>query len=368
MLIAIDGNEANVSQRVGVNQWAFELIKHLHQLKSEHQFVVFLKDRPLADMPPPTDNFRYEIFGPQKAWVLTGLTMRLLKKPRPDVLFSPSHYIPLVAPVKRIFAIVDLSYEKFGLEYFRGYDLQQLRRWTRGSAKAASKIITISQFSKQDIVDIYKVPEDKVAVIYPGYNSELYQPRIPLAKFTQVKQKYGIRGKYFLYVGTLQPRKNIARLIRAFAKLETKSSLVIVGKKGWLYEEILSLAAKLGISQRVIFTGFAPNEDLPALMKYSRAFVLPSLYEGFGIPVIEAQASGAITVVSRVSSLPEVAGESAIYINKPESVSSIRKALEQVLKLSVKKRRTLIEQGKENASRFSWKKAAAELVEALQTT
>jgi glycosyltransferase involved in cell wall biosynthesis len=230
----------------------------------------------------------------------------------------------------------------------------------------AKKIVTISEASKFDIVTIYKVPPEKVAVIHPGYNSELYQPRIPLNKFKQVKSKYGIKGKYFLFVGTLQPRKNIVRLIKAFAKLETKDSLVIVGKKGWLYDEILSLSQQLKIDDRVIFAGFAANEDLPALMKYSHAFVLPSLYEGFGIPVVEAQACGAIVVVSRVSSLPEVVGDSGIYIEKPDSVSSIRQALSTVLKLSKNQRLELKTKGKVNASRFSWIKAATDLVSILE--
>lgn len=367
MLIAIDGNEANVSQRVGVNQWAFELIKHLQQLQTDHKFVVFLKDRPLPDMPPATPNFSYEVFGPTKAWVLTGLTLRLLKAPRPDVLFSPSHYIPLLSPVKRVFAIVDLSYEKFGAEYFRQYDLQQLRRWTRQSAKKAKKIITISEASKNDIETIYKVKPERIAVIYPGYNTDLYQPRIPLAKMKQVRAKYGLKGKYFLFVGTLQPRKNIIRLIRAFAGLKTRANLVIVGKKGWLYDDILSLAQKLKIDDRVIFTGFAPNEDLPALMKYSLAYVLPSLYEGFGIPVVEAQACGSVVAVSRVSSLPEVVGDSGLYFDKPDSVASIRKTLGAILKLTKKQRLELKTKGKANAARFSWNQAAQQLVAELES-
>lgn len=364
MLIAIDGNEANISQRVGINQWAFELINHLSQLKTKHKFVVYLKDRPLPDMPPASDNFAYEIFGPTKAWVLTGLSLRLLKTPRPDVLFSPSHYIPPVSPVKRVFSIVDLSYEKFGSDYFNQYDLQQLRRWTRVSAKAASHIITISQFSRQDIINLYHLPENKVSVVYPGFDDNLFHSRIPLTKQKQIRDKYGIRGKYFLYVGTLQPRKNITRLIKAFAKLGT-SKLVIVGKKGWLYDDIFKLVEKLGIKNRVIFTGFVPTPDLPALFKASTAYILPSLYEGFGIPVVEAQACGAIPIVSRVSSLPEVAADAALYINNPKSVHQIAESLRQALSLSKKRRMDLIQKGKQNVKRFSWSKAAKQTLDIL---
>lgn len=365
MLIAIDGNEANISQRVGINQFAFELLRHLHKLDTPHKFVIFLKDRPLPDMPPAKENFTYETFGPRKAWVLTGLTLRLLRTPRPDVLFSPSHYIPLISPIKRVFSIMDLSYEKFGSEYFKQYDLQQLRRWTRLSVKNAKKIITISQSAKQDIIDLYNVPPTKLDVIYPGYDEETFHSRIPLTKQQQIRDKYNIRGKYFVFVGTLQPRKNIVRLIKAFAKLGGGTKLVIVGKKGWLFDEIFALVKRLGIEQKIIFAGFIPTEDLPALFKGSIAYVLPSLYEGFGIPVIEAQACGAVAVVSRISSLPEVAGDSAIYIDNPESVFQIAEALRSALSLSRAKREVLVEAGKQNVKRFSWDNAAAKTVDIL---
>lgn len=365
MLIAIDGNEANISQRVGINQWAYELLKNLQKLKTEHKIVVFLKDRPLPDLPPTTENFTYEVFGPKKSWVLTGLTLRLLRKPRPEVLFSPSHYIPLFSPVKRVFSIVDLSYEKFGLEYFNNYDLQQLKRWTKKSVQAAQKIITISEHSRQDIESIYKVPKEKIKVIYPGFNSEQFHPRIPLTKQKQVRDKYQISGKYFVFLGTLQPRKNISKLIEAFSKLGGGTKLVIVGKKGWLYDQIYEEVKQRNLEKKVIFTGFAPAEDVPALMKASVAYVLPSLYEGFGIPVVEAQACGALTVVSRVSSLPEVAGDAAIYIDNPNSADDIAESLRTALSLPRRAREQKIALGKANASRFSWEKAADETLRLL---
>lgn len=367
MLIAIDGNEANIPQRVGVNQVAFELIRNLSRLKTEHKFVIFLKSRPLPDMPTPSENLSYEVFGPTKAWVLTGLTLRLLKKPKPDVLFSPSHYIPLLTKIPRIFSIMDLAYEQFGSEYFRQYDLQQLRRWTRISAKRSKKIITISEATKQDIINYYQVPPEKIAVIYPGYNQDLYHPRIPLTKQAKIRAKYGIKGKYFIFLGTLQPRKNILRLIRAFAKLGGGTKLVVVGKKGWLFDKILKISRNLGIEKKVIFTGFVPNEDLPALYKASIAYVLPSLYEGFGIPVLEAQACGAITVVSQVSSLPEIAGSGSLYIKNPKSTSQIAEALRSALSLSRKKREALISLNKENVKRFSWEEAAKKTLDILVT-
>ena len=139
-----------------------------------------------------------------------------------------------------------------------------------------------------------------------------------------------------------------------------------MGKKGWLYDQILDQAQKLGIANRVIFTGFAPTEDLPALIKASRAFVLPSLYEGFGIPVVEAQAVGTPVVVSAVSSLPEVTGESGIFIDDPHSVESIKLAMEKVLSLSASARSRIIKLGKDNAKRFDWDTSAQRIISMLK--
>lgn len=363
MVIGFDGNEANIPQRVGVNQLAFEFLRHLAANLGDHKLIVFLKDRPLPDMPPSSDNLKYEVFGPKKMWVLTGLTLRLFRYPKVDLLFSPSHYIPLIAPVKRIFSIMDLSYEKFGLEYFTKYDLQQLRQWTKRSVSRASHIITISESAKDDIVKYYNVPADKISVVYPGFNSAIYHSRIPITKQEQIRQKYGIKGKYFIFVGTLQPRKNIVRLIKAFAKLGGGTKLVIVGKKGWLYDSIFKLVSDKKIADKVIFTGFAPDDDLPALYKASVAYVLPSLYEGFGIPVVEAQACGALTIVSSVSSLPEIAGEGSIYIKNPKSVHQIAECLRAALSINRRDREERIAKNKLNITRFSWDQAATSLIQ-----
>lgn len=370
MIIGFDINEANVPQRVGVNQVAYSIFLHLVKNLSEgDRIIAFGKERPLPDMPPSSEKLTYEIFGAKKAWVLTSLTKRLLfGKPKVDVLFSPSHYSPILSPVKSVIYLMDMSYELFGTEYFTSYDINQLKRWTPISVKKAKKVLTISEFSKNEIVRLYKTDPNKVAVIYPSFDKNSYHGKVPKTQQLSVRKKYGINGSFLLYWGTLQPRKNISRLIEAFSLLkETRLKLVIVGKKGWLYDQILDQAKKLGIENRVIFTGFMAQEDLPALIKAGRGFVLPSLYEGFGMPVIEAQAVGTPVVVSRVSSLPEVAGESAIYIEDPQSVESIRQALEKVVTMSLSERIRLIKAGKENAKRFDWDVSAQKILAILKT-
>lgn len=374
MIIGFDINEANVTQRVGVNQVAFELFRHLVSVNEKHTIIAFSKSRPLPDFPPSSDKLKYEMFGPEKAWVLTGLTKRLvLGKPKIDILFSPSHYTPLLSRTPSVIDIMDLSYERFGMEYFTNYDLNQLRKWTPLSARKAKHIVTISEFSKSEIVDLYKTSPEKISVVYPGRDADLYHGKVPKTKQAQVRNKFNISGKYFLYVGTLQPRKNLSRLIEGFKLLvDTKQpgtkflKLVISGKKGWLYDQILSQARDLKIEDRVIFTGFVPNEDLPGLIKGSVAYVLPSLYEGFGMPPIEAQSVGTPVVVSKISSLPEVVGESGIFIDDPNSEKNIKTALEKALTLTKPERLKIIAEGKKNARRFDWDESARNLLSILE--
>lgn len=371
MNIGVDINEANIPQRVGVNQVAYATFSHLvdHLKKGEHVHA-FSKERPLPDMPLENDQLTYEVFGPNKMWVLTGLTRRLLfGRPKIDVLFSPTHYTPLISTTPTVVYLMDLSFERFGSEYFTATDLNQLKRWTPLSVKRAKHVLTISEFSKSEIVHFYGTNPDKITVAYPGFDRGLYHGKVPQTKQSQVKKKYGITGSYLLYVGTLQPRKNLNRLIEAFAKIDRpRLKLVLGGKKGWFYQQIFDKVKDLGLEDRVILPGFIPNEDLPALIKSSRAYVLPSLYEGFGMPPVEAQAVGTPVVVSRLSSLPEIVGPSGIYIDKPKDIDSIVQALEQVLSLTPKQRQDIIDQGKDNTKRFDWDKSSQQILDVLRQT
>ena len=369
MIIGIDINEANVPQRVGVNRVAYYIFCNIiNQLGEEDQVIAFSKEKPLPDMPTTSKKLSYEVFGSKKAWVLTSLTKRLfIGKPKVDVLFSPSHYTPLLTFTPSIIFLMDMSYERYGTEYFTSYDINQLRKWTPLSIKKAKKILTISEFSKSEICQIYNTNPDKVDVIYPSFDREHFQPKIPKTKIKQVKKKYKVSGRYFFYWGTLQPRKNLTRLIEALAKIKNKNiKLVICGKRGWLYNQIFDLVKKKKLENRVIFTGFAPDEDVAALVKSSLAYVLPSLYEGFGMPVVESQAVGVPVVVARSSSLPEIAGSSGIFIENPESIDSIRDALESVLTLTKDQREKIIKEGKENTKRFDWSTSAKKLINIIK--
>ena len=371
MNIGVDINEANIPQRVGINQVAYATFTHLieHLKKDDHVYALS-KDGPLPDMPLENEQLTYEVFGPKKLWVLTGLTRRLLfGKPKIDVLFSPTHYTPLVSRTPTVVFLMDLAFERFGSEYFTTVDLTQLKRWTPMSVKKAKHVLTISEFSKSEIVKFYNTDPNKISVVYPSFNRDLYHGKVPKTKQSQVKKKYGITGSYLLYIGTLQPRKNLSRLVEAFAELNRpRLKLVLGGKKGWFYQQIFDKVKDLGLEDRVIFTGFVPDEDLPALIKSSRAYVLPSLYEGFGMPAVEAQAVGTPVVASHISSLPEIVGSSGIYIDNPKSIDDIVQALEKVLSLTPTQRQQIIEDGKENTKRFDWNRSSQKILDILQQT
>ncbi|MGH7245376.1 MAG: glycosyltransferase family 4 protein, partial [Candidatus Levyibacteriota bacterium] len=263
MIIAIDGNEANVKNRVGIGEYAYQLLLQLVKLANLNiMFEVYLKDNPISDMPKESPYWRYKKVGPKKLWTQIGLPIALFsQKKRPDVFFTPSHYAPRFSPVPTAIAVMDLSYIHFP-QLFKKRDLYQLVRWTRYSIKHASRVFTISNASKNDIIKYYKIPDERVVVTYPGIKQEKTK------SMSGTLKKFGISDKYILFVGTLQPRKNVSRLIEAFSQISPKQKdmqLVLVGKKGWLFEDILSSPQKFGVSDKVVFLDFVSNEDLPAL-------------------------------------------------------------------------------------------------------
>jgi glycosyltransferase involved in cell wall biosynthesis len=309
-------------------------------------------------MPPETSWWHYRVASPAKLWTFIGLPLALRRYPV-DVCFSPTHYIPRFTDVPKVMAIMDLSYLKFP-ELFRPKDLYQLRVWTRFGVRHAAKIFTISEASKNDIIETYHVPPTSVVVTHPGFIMKQGSP---------VKTD----KNYILSVGTLQPRKNYTRLVEAFSLFlkENKQKfsdlkLVIIGKKGWLYDEILAAPKRFGVQNSVKFLDFVSDDQLPAYYKHALCFALPSLYEGFGLPVLEAMAYKCPVVVSQVSSLPEIAGKAGIYVD-PESPQSIADGL-----LKAVRERNLV-QGKQRIAagllqvgKFTWEKAAKQTLHVLE--
>src|SRR3989344_3755697 len=271
MRIWIDGYEANVGQRLGSSQVAFELIRHFERLDHQNNYTILLPDQPLGDLPKIRDGWQYKILKPRKLWTQIALPLALYTiKQKPDLIFSPTHYIPRFSPVKRIATIFDLSFLHFP-ESFLKKDLWQLKNWTKFSVQNADHIITISNFSKKDIVEQYGVDKNKITVSYPGCNSDIFYPIDNRNKINKILKKYGDPKSFIIYIGTIQPRKNLIRLINAISKIES-INLIIVGKtigqgrQGWMFEDILKRPRELGIEDRVKFLGFVETKDLPYLL------------------------------------------------------------------------------------------------------
>jgi len=361
MIIGIDGNEANIDKKVGIGEYAYELLLQFSKAKGDVKFEVYLKENPRIEMPVPTSNFKYKIVGPKKLWTQFGLPLNLFLGKRPNIFFTPTHYAPRFSPIPTAISIMDLSFIHFP-NLFAKKDLYQLTNWTRYSVKNASKIFTISKSSKDDIINEYGVDDKKIFVTYPGIK-EGSNARI--LTMDDLRKKFGIDKDYILFVGTLQPRKNIVKLIEAFSKIERENLiLIIVGKKGWLYEDILSAPQKFGVGERVKFLDFVEDKDLPSLYKNALCFVLPSLYEGFGLPVLEAMKYGCPVLTSNVSSLPEAGGDAAIYFD-PTDAEDIASKIEKVIS-NPKLRQELIEKGYNQIKKFSWEKTAKETLRVLE--
>lgn len=360
MTIGIDGNEANVEHRVGVSIYALSLLQHFNKKANTRlKFIIYLKNKPGNSMPPQNENFKYRVIsGP--LWSQIFLPAHLSLKKEIDVFFTPAHYAPRHCPVPLVVTIHDLSHFYFPNEFLKK-DLYKLTNWTKYSVRKARKIIAVSENTKQDLIKFYDLPEDKIRVIYNGYEKSLHLPPSTVHRHPEL-----VSGSYILYVGTLQPRKNVPTLIRAFdkfSKIHKDYKLVITGKKGWLFDEIFELVRELGLENKIIFTDYVNDNKLAELYKDAFCLVFPSFYEGFGIPILEAMGNSCPVISSNASSLPEVGGDACLYFN-PNNDDELVEKLKELINLE--KRNSLIKKGLARIKLFSWKKCADETLETIK--
>ena len=384
MRIAIDGNEANVKNRVGSNTYAFAILSELYKLTAKRQnleVTVLLSSKKQADLPKSRANWRYMVIGPQKLWTQWALPIHLfLHQKDYQVFFTPSHYAPRISAVPYVSSVMDLAYLHYG-DQFRSSDLLQLKSWTKYSVKRARKVITISKFSKQEIVKHYHLPENDVIIAYPGVSlTKSASPQETKEFFA----KHQIKNKYFLYLGTLQPRKNILALIEAYEEflrklaahnLKSKNhkpanfhepKLVIAGKIGWLADELIERIQASPFKEKIVLTGFVEDKFKRALYQNALASLLLSFYEGFGIPVLESLQLGTIPIVAHNSSLPEVVGEAGFLLKNPNShsVSSAMMRVYQMPHRELSKYQTAMQR---QAKKFDWSRSAKIILKTLES-
>ncbi|MDI3534966.1 MAG: hypothetical protein PWQ82_1331 [Thermosediminibacterales bacterium] len=343
-------------KKAGIGNYAYNLIQNILKV-GNHDYTVFFQEHLKEDFKGVS---RKNYNGTYQR--ILDEQFCLLKEFRKfDLLHFMDYSSPLIdIKVPYIVTIHDLSFYRFPKCFTFG---RRMIKKIIGpvSIKRAVKIIADSENTRKDIVDLFSADEQKVVVVYPGRSG--FVRVTDTQKIQSVKEKYGIKGDYILFVGTLEPRKNIERLLLAYRILlnkNVKENLVIVGRTGWLYERIFKTARDLGIEDRVCFTGFVEDEDMPAIYSGAKVFVYPSLYEGFGLPPLEAMECRVPVVVSDRSSLPEVVGSSGMYVD-PYDENSIAEGIHKLL-IDEELRNNLSVAGLERAKNFDWEKAAKRVV------
>lgn len=374
MLIGIDASRALRARRTGTERYSLEIIRHLLALPeaAAHTWRLYAQSEPPPGLLPErtpgaeSPNVGWRVLPGRRVWTHRALASEITRD-RPDVLFVPAHVLPLVLPPSHlppsVVTVHDLGYHVFPDSHTRGQRLY-LKAGTRWSVSAARAVIAVSRATAADLQHFYGVPAERITVVYEAAPDAVV---VPAGLMAVVQERYALRRPYALFVGTIQPRKNIARLVQAYAWLYQNSAIgwdfVLAGAPGWLSDSLLEEAHALGLEDQLRFLGYVPDDDLPALLKGAHFFCFPTLFEGFGLPVLEAQRYGVPVLTSNNSSLPEVAGDAALLVD-PTDVDAIANAM---LRLSQDEvlREQLIEAGYANVRRFSWEKAARETLEVL---
>ena len=366
MRIAVDGHTIG-SQVAGNEVFITETVEALASVDKTNQYTLFLSNAAaLKRYRKRWPNVKVRYIAHRKPIIEKFLSYNIqLRLFRADVFFS-QFYVPKYCPCKAVNMIADLSFEHIP-ETFENDECKRMQSSNRRSAYAANHIIAPSQYSKADIINTYHIEPEKVSMIYPAASSRFRRIENE-AELSRVRSAYDIDGGYILGVGTVQPRKNLSRLIEAYSILENLSvelpKLVLVGKIGWLHNETLETVRRLGLEDRVRFTGFVPDNDLPALYSGALFFVYPSYFEGFGLPPLEAMQCGTPVITGNLTSLPEVVGDAGMMVD-PFAVNSIADAMRRLLS-DAGLRKALSEKGVERAKKFSWIEAARQTLEIFE--
>jgi len=369
MRIAVNARLLLKDKLEGIGWFAHQILSRMVRNHPEHQFIFFF-DRPWDDEFIFGDNVEPVLLKPQARhpflyyiWTENALP-RALKKYKADVYFSPDMLGCLHTKVPVVFTIHDLAYKHYP-QY-----MDRLHRWHYGRfmprfAKKATKIIAVSEFTKQDIIKRLHVPAEKIEVIYNGVH-KAYQP-LPYSETEAIRNKYTDGQEFFLFTGALHPRKNIINLLKAFVYFKRRQrspiKLVIVGRMAWQFEEIEKARRLMPFKDDVVWTGYMGVEELAKLTASAYALVYPSLFEGFGIPILEAMTCGVPVIVSDSSSMPEVAGNAGLLVNpnQPEDIAGKMMAIYKDETL----RNHLINNALAQKNKFNWDKSAEKLWQIL---
>ncbi|MEA2576116.1 MAG: hypothetical protein QOH93_3414 [Chloroflexia bacterium] len=371
LTIGIDASRAVIAQRTGTEHYSASLLAALAQLPEVelYSFRLYVnmaaageaQERLGFDLPP---KWRIVAAPFPRMWTHLRLSWEMLSRP-PRVLFVPSHVVPPCHPRRTVVTVHDLGYLQYPQAHTRASRLY-LHLSTFFSARSARRVIAISEATKRDLVRHYRVPPRKISVIYHG-RDPIFAPVEDQARVAEVAARYGVQAPYCLHVGTLQPRKNLGLLIEAWdilrGSMEQPPQLLLAGKRGWLYDNLFEMVQARGLTDLVRFADYVERDDLPALYSGALALTFPSLYEGFGLPPLEAMSCGTPVIASTATSLPEVVGDAGILLD-PHDPRPWAEAVQRLIR-DTGLQSELRRRGLERASRFTWERCAHETLQVL---
>lgn len=342
----------------GVHQYISHLLRYLGRADDELRYTVLLGEGVLsADFPLPAIRSRWPT-GRAAGRVLWEQLVQpwVLRRIGADLVHGTAFVGPVLASCPAVITIHDLSFIRFP-DLFRPANRLYLKVLTRLSARRARRLIAVSRYTAEEVTRLLGVPRERVDVVHHGIDP-VFRP-LPGDEVEAFRQRRGLPERFVLFVGTLEPRKNLVRLVEAFSRVwDGQLKLVLVGGKGWLYDELFTKVEALGLEREVIFPGYVMSEELPLWYNAATVLAYPSLYEGLGFPVLEAQACGTPVLTSSASSLPEAAGDAALMVD-PHDVESLAAEMNRLL-ADESLRHELRERGLAHAAEFSWARSAQE--------
>lgn len=367
MIIGIDASRAFLPERTGIEEYSYRVIENLAKIfPGDVRVILYVKK--IKDQKRKQDfvipaNWEVCEVGWKRLWTQGGLAWEMFRRPA-DVLFVPAHTVPWIHPKKTVVTIHGLEYEKCP-EGYTFWERAYMRFSIRMSCRWASSVVAVSENTKRDLVSLYGIPERKIQIISEGIAEESGQEKNAVKVRERISSLFG--KKYIVSIGRVEERKNMRRIIEAFDILKKEFSiphnLVFAGKDGYGARVARKRAKKSPYRDAIVFTGYVGEEEKRGLLRNAEALIFPSLYEGFGLPILEAQAEGVVVVTSNISSLPEVAGGSAMLVD-PYDVRSIAEGIYTVLS-DKETRSAFITMGFRNVRRFSWSACARRIARIL---
>lgn len=369
MKIAIHAADLDHDRIDGTRVYMLNVLKNLGILDKKNSFFIYHRGEFNPRLAPPEfENYFIKKLPFPFLWTQLRFALEIFRD-RPEALWMPMHNLPYFKRknLKVAVTIHDLAFKIFP-QYFPKKDLLKLNRFTDLAIKKSDRIIAVSDSTKKDILKFYpEIDQDKVKVVHHGFDRELFEKKVHESESESILKNYNlIPNSYLLYVGAIQPRKDLVTLISAFEKVKMnhpEMKLVLAGAPAWHAEGVLGKISSSKFSSDIIVTGTVPFDKLPSLYQNAAAFIFPSLYEGFGIPVLEAMASGTATILADNSSLLEIGEDIALYF-KTADVDDLTDKIEIILTNQAFKS-NLIEKAKLHVQKFSWEKCAAETLDIL---